>query len=243
MYLKNIILKVGNAELPVIIHEPSPDNLATAVIICHGFRGSIDGGGRAVVLAKKMAEFGFTAIRFAFTPLKSLSHQVDELKVVVDYCRRNICDKIVLLGRSMGGSCSLAFSVQDKQVAGLCLWATPHNLDETFRLSLGEKYSQLKAGRTIEIIDEYGKLELNPSFLEDFKYYDLLTYINKIKIPVLIIHGDHDRVVPLHQAKEMWNFANEPKQLAIIKGGDHHLANQADLVTSIVLEWLKHHFY
>ncbi|MPM65387.1 hypothetical protein SDC9_112283 [bioreactor metagenome] len=240
--LQKFFISGEKSKLLVALHEPPNENLNAALIICHGFRGSMDGGGRAVKLAERAAALGFTVIRFAFTPVQSLSSQIEELSAVVDYCRCNVCSKVILLGRSMGGSCSLAFAALDERIAGLCLWATPSNLFETFQMSLGDNYKLLIEGKTVELNDEYGNLVMKPNFIEDFKSYDLLDCIKNIKSPVLIIHGSQDEVVSLQQARQMWHYANNPKQLVIIEGGDHQLSKHADFAADNVLEWLKHHF-
>ncbi|MGI6093563.1 MAG: alpha/beta hydrolase [Veillonellaceae bacterium] len=240
--MQTFFISSGISKLPVALHEPIGKNLGTALIICHGFRGSMDGGGRAVKLANRAAAFGYTVIRFAFTPVKELSTQIRELSAIVDYCRRNILSKIILLGRSMGGSCSLVFAAHDERIAGLCLWATPCNLYETFQLSLGANFQLLVEGKTVKLTDQYGNLVIRPSFIEDFKFYDLLACVRNIKSPVLIIHGSQDEVVPIEQAKQMWNYAKNPKKLVVIEGGDHQFSGQADLAADNVIEWLKHNF-
>lgn len=40
-------------------------------------------------------------------------------------------------------------------------------------------------------------------------------------IPLLILHGDQDRVVPVHHARRLFEAALEPKQLWIIPGAGH----------------------
>jgi fermentation-respiration switch protein FrsA (DUF1100 family) len=41
-------------------------------------------------------------------------------------------------------------------------------------------------------------------------------------VPLLILHGDSDEVVPLEQAKRLYAAANEPKQLYVIPGANHN---------------------
>ncbi len=45
-------------------------------------------------------------------------------------------------------------------------------------------------------------------------------------IPLLIIHGDQDSIVPLHHGQRLFELAREPKQLWIIPGGGHIQAFQ-----------------
>jgi dipeptidyl aminopeptidase/acylaminoacyl peptidase len=45
--------------------------------------------------------------------------------------------------------------------------------------------------------------------------------------PLLIFHGNEDRVVPVSQAMELYEIAFEPKKLIILEGGDHPMNNPA----------------
>jgi len=50
-----------------------------------------------------------------------------------------------------------------------------------------------------------------------------LQLIRKISIPTLIMHGEHDQIVPLAEAKNLYNnVAAEDKRLLIIPGVDHN---------------------
>ena len=46
-------------------------------------------------------------------------------------------------------------------------------------------------------------------------------YIAQVKVPLLIQHGDADRVVPVVQGRALFEMANEPKQLVIVPGEGH----------------------
>jgi len=51
------------------------------------------------------------------------------------------------------------------------------------------------------------------------------------KRPVLVLHGDHDRVVPIKQGWALFETMSEPKQFVAIPGGDHNDATPADPAT------------
>jgi len=226
-----------------VVHEPA-QGYEYAVIMCHGFRGSKDGGGRAVEVAQRAAEAGFAVLRFDFTPQQILSRQVEEVKAVVKYCRANIASRIILFGRSMGGSACLAYAAQNKNVEGLCLWSTPIDLEETFRLSLGQEiYDALASGKEVSIFDEFGTLELGPEFLVDFSRFNFKTLAKEFSGgPVLIVHGTEDEVVPLRQAQTLYSLLNVPKRLEIIDGGDHRFVRCYDRAAAAVLGWLTEQF-
>ena len=50
------------------------------------------------------------------------------------------------------------------------------------------------------------------------------------KIPVFLIHGKKDDVVPLKLSKKIFSiFPKAKKKIQIIKGGDHSLSRKGDL--------------
>ena len=45
--------------------------------------------------------------------------------------------------------------------------------------------------------------------------------LNRVKVPILIAHGDPDRTIPTSEARLLYAAANEPKKLLIIPGAGH----------------------
>ncbi|MBI3610911.1 MAG: alpha/beta hydrolase [Nitrospirae bacterium] len=52
--------------------------------------------------------------------------------------------------------------------------------------------------------------------------YDSLSKIGRIHVPILILHGDRDEVVPFEQGKKMFAAANPPKEFYVIPGASHN---------------------
>ncbi len=46
-------------------------------------------------------------------------------------------------------------------------------------------------------------------------------FIAKVKVPLLVIHGDQDGIVPLSEGDALFAAANEPKEMVVIPGGNH----------------------
>jgi len=59
--------------------------------------------------------------------------------------------------------------------------------------------------------------------------------------PVLIVHGSEDHIIPLECACDLYNAADEPKELSIIQGADHVYTSlkHSDEVISITANWFK----
>lgn len=52
--------------------------------------------------------------------------------------------------------------------------------------------------------------------------YDSLSKIREIRVPLLILHGDRDDVVPYEQGRRLFDAANEPKTFYRIRGARHN---------------------
>ena len=46
-------------------------------------------------------------------------------------------------------------------------------------------------------------------------------WIGRVHMPVLIVHGDRDNVVPISESEHLFALANGPKQFVRMPGGDH----------------------
>lgn len=241
--MEEFTIDVDGMSLATVYHPPADSIRHAALVMCHGFRGSKDGGGRAVELAEKVANLGIGVYRFDFSGPTILSRQVLELAAVVRYIRQREHQPLVLLGRSMGGSTAAIFTATDPAVAGLALWSTPWDLTETFRLALGDGYDRLLAGEDLVLDDEYGYVHLTPEFVADLARFNVLTAIeNCAPRPLLIVHGSADAIVPLRQAQAVYHRYRGPKKFIPIVGGDHQFFQGGAAAQHAVLAWLEENF-
>jgi fermentation-respiration switch protein FrsA (DUF1100 family) len=51
---------------------------------------------------------------------------------------------------------------------------------------------------------------------------DSVSQIANYHGPLLEIHGDADTIVPFSLAQRLFDAANEPKRLVVVRGGDHN---------------------
>ncbi len=52
--------------------------------------------------------------------------------------------------------------------------------------------------------------------------YDNLAKVRRLRMPLLVLHGDRDEVVPLAQARRLFTAAPEPKRFFAIPGAGHN---------------------
>ena len=61
--------------------------------------------------------------------------------------------------------------------------------------------------------------------------------IRHVHVPVLMIHGEEDDVIPISSAKRLFELAKEPKTFMSVRGGGHLVLELAD-VFPCVCEWI-----
>lgn len=107
--------------------------------------------------------------------------------------------RLILFGRSLGAAVAAELAVSSP-AAGLIL-ETPFP--------------------SIEAMAKAHYLGLPAHWLLEARY-DLLEKLKRIAIPILVIHGDRDTIVPMALGREVFEMAREPKALYIVRGADHN---------------------
>jgi putative redox protein len=231
--------------LAALCLHSGPDSRGWAVV-CHGFTGSKEGGGRAKAMAERLArETGFSFILFDFAGNGesqgrfedlTLSRQIEDLSAVVDWCVQQSPGPVVTMGRSFGGSTVLAHGAADPRVQAVCTWAAPIHLVDLF----SEVIIAEPAEDKVQLADADGTVDLRKDFLRDLESYDLLKAAAVLAPrPLLIIHGENDDVVPVSDARRLYSAASDPRELHIIPGGDHQFTTTSEQVWKIVGRWLN----
>jgi hypothetical protein len=105
---------------------------------------------------------------------------------------------IIAYGESLGSGIAVRIAIE-RQVAGLILDA-PY----TSIVDVAARAYPFLPVRTV-LIDRY----------------ETTKYIANLKVPLLILHGERDGVVPVDMGRELARLANEPKRLVLFPNGGH----------------------
>ena len=119
-------------------------------------------------------------------------------------------DKIILYGESLGTGVSSEVA-QNKNFAGIIL-------ESPFT-------SMVDAGKFYYF---YLPVSL---LLKD--RYETINKLKNIKIPILVMHGKKDKIVPFHMGKKVFKEANEPKFSYFPKEDDHMMDYNKDLIRAL----------
>jgi fermentation-respiration switch protein FrsA (DUF1100 family) len=70
--------------------------------------------------------------------------------------------------------------------------------------------------------------------------YETTKHIAKVRVPLLIIHGEHDSVIPVAMGRDLARLANEPKRLVTFPHGEHgDLYHDGNDAIGTVRAWMR----
>lgn len=126
--------------------------------------------------------------------------------------------KIVIHGQSMGAACALMMSGEElpSQVSAIisdCAYTDAYSM---FAKQMKDWFGL----PSFPLLDSMNLvLQLRGGY--DLKDASALEAVKKTKLPVLIIHGEEDDMVPVDMAYELYEAADGKKELLIVPGAGH----------------------
>jgi uncharacterized protein len=198
--------KAGNKLHGWFFQSSRPD--APVVLFCHGNAGNI---GHRLLFVHYLMNAGASVFLFDYRSfgrsegIKSLSGLVEDCQSAFDYLtgeRKIPACRIVIYGESIGGgpACMLAST---RQSAGLIL-------DSTFTTLMRIARKKISA---------FG---IYPDFLQPIPAFDNTAVLAGKHVPVLIIHGKKDEIMPFSEAESNFAAASQPKALLALPNSEHN---------------------
>ena len=86
-------------------------------------------------------------------------------------------------------------------------------------------------------------IDLNFQFYENCKAFNAYAQAKQISTPCLIVHGQQDELVPIHQIEQLNKNLAGRKKLLLLKKANHHFGRPEDFRTmSLALtKWIVDH--
>lgn len=196
MFFTTIVSEAGDT---IAIEYRKKDTAACTILLSHGNAEDI---GDISFITGAFQRAGYNCISYDYPGYGITPGEPTEegcyrtIEAVYDYLtkvEKISPQKIILLGRSMGGgpSCYLA---EKRPIGGLIL-------ESSFTSA-----QRVILGRKILPID----------------YFDNLARIKKVTSPLLVIHGTDDEVVPFAHGKALYEAANKPRFSLYLEGAKHN---------------------
>ncbi len=213
------------------------------VVLGHGVTGNKDRP-FVVALANGLAAAGIAVLRFSFSGNgdsegrfidSTISKEVEDLGSVLDALSDySVC----YVGHSMGGAVGVLRASQDKRIDMLVSLA-------------GMVYTKIFAQSEFgDVTPDEGFMwdkpdcPLSSAFMNDMRQIDsVMDRASQITVPWLLVHGTEDDVVPIGESREIFENANEPKELIELEGADHVFSDEStSVMVTKVLNWVQIQF-
>lgn len=244
MLIKPIIFENQGEHLVGILHVPDKlesGGKAPGVVMLHGFTGNkIENHRLFVLTARDLCDLGFVVLRFDFRGSGDSDGDFEDMTVPGEISDAEEAltflmgqrwvnrEAVGILGLSMGGRVAAILASRDRRVKFVILYSAALSPLVPRFLSGIEGYNPLKvtkekpnSGTTIEVKDGW---YLKKPFFETLDEIVPLNVMDRIKVPILIAHGEKDQVVPLEDSLkgfEVVRNLNQKNELYVVEGGNH----------------------
>jgi len=232
----------------------TPDGPTTRLaVLCHGFLSSKNSMTNRT-LTRLLNERGLATFRFDFFgqgasdgPFEEITTTlaVHQAQAALDLVTARGYDRIGLVGSSFGGLVAILTAAQRRDLACLALKCPVVDFAEELRLTFeAEELGRWQATGTIpNIMGGQDRVSLRYDFYEDCLRQIAYGPAERIIVPTLIVQGEEDECVPLHQSRRLLNALGGPKRLDLLPGADHQFTRGEDFrqMTTSISDWLFTH--
>lgn len=258
--IRPVTFRNMNQQIIGILHTPDnigPGEKAPGILMLHGFTGNKTEAHRLFVhVARSLSEHGFVVLRFDFRGSgdsdgefedMTLPGEVSDAERALTFLlrQRNVDgSKVGVIGLSMGGRVAAILASKDRRVKFAVLYSPALGplRDRSLSLMSREKIERLSSGEAVEFFAEGWYIK--KAFFETVDYIVPLDIMDSIKVPVLIVQGDRDPLIPVEEAiraYEKTRGVNEKNELYIVRGGDHTFSKKEHTLEVIkkTLDWIR----
>jgi fermentation-respiration switch protein FrsA (DUF1100 family) len=196
--MSTILLKTKDGLSIYGWYQPATENKPT-LLVFHGNAGNI---GMRVPLASYFIQKGYGVFLLEYRGYggnpgyPTEKGLLDDGQTALDFLHTKGAS-VVLYGESLGTGIAIQLATQNKVCA--VILQSPYT---SFRALMRIHYPWL--------------------FISPWDNYDSLSYIQKVKAPILILHGTSDFIVPYNQGVTLFKTAQSPKSLITLEGYGHN---------------------
>lgn len=222
-------------------------------VLCHGFLSSKTSSTNNA-LTRMLTGHDIATFRFDFFGHAESEGPFDQITVTVavdqaiaaiDLMRQKGFRRIGLMGSSFGGLVSILTASRRTDLACLALKCPVVDFAEELRLEFGEDgMAKWKGTDTIpDILGGPDRVKLQYAFYEDCLRQIAYDPARSITAPTVIVQGDQDEHVPLHQSRQLYEALQVKKHLEMLPGADHQFTKGDDFkrMTNVIADWLIEH--
>ena len=189
---------------------PQPRADAPALLYLHGARYDVRGSAARM---RRLHALGFAVLGIDYrgfgrsqgSELPSEEMAYEDARAAWDWLGHQAPhSRRFVFGHSLGGAIAVDLAAHASDVAGLMVEGSFTSIPD-----LVGHYA-------------WGWLPVGPLISQRF---DAAARMERVRAPVLVVHGSDDRLVPPEVGRALYERAPEPKRFVLVEGGSHHNTN------------------
>jgi uncharacterized protein len=185
---------------------PSANPQAPVMLYLHGARWNLSGSAGRIA---RWRDLGFSVLAIDYRgfgqstdvpPSEQLSYE--DAQAAYAYLGKLAPGKRrFIVGHSLGGAIAVDLAVRNPDAAGLVIEATFTSVREMIATQ---------------------RWWYTPVTFLLTQEFDSRAKIGLLKMPVMVVHGTEDRIVPYEMGEALYELAPQPKRFIRVEGGSHH---------------------
>jgi uncharacterized protein len=188
---------------------PQERSEAPLLLYLHGARWDVRSSAHRM---RRMHELGFAVLGIDYRgfgqstpglPSEDLAHE-DALAAWQWLAQQQPQAPRFVFGHSLGGAIAVRLASEVDDATGVIV--------EGSFTSIADVFSTMK----------WGWLPLGPLITQRF---DAASRLEKIKVPLLVVHGSNDNLIKPDLGRALYEKAKQPKRFVLVEGGTHHNTN------------------
>ncbi|MBI2013740.1 MAG: alpha/beta hydrolase [Candidatus Colwellbacteria bacterium] len=251
MIQEKVKIPSGKNRLAAVVERDEKVKSEKLAILLPGYLDTKDYT-HLVKLAGELVKQGYTTVRFDPTGTWESEGNISEytttqyladIKAVVEFMlNRGSYKKIIIGGHSRGARLAVMYAARDTKISAVI------SIMPSLQSVMDEKLKEAeKSGFTIHNRDIPGDsgtktFKVPYSHILDNYKYRVDEDVKRVKVPVLFLAGELDKICPPEDVKKVYNNANEPKEYIVIKNIGHdfrHNFSEIDAVNGVIIDFIK----
>ncbi len=235
-------------KLAGVLHNSHNSN--NLVIVCHGRLCTKDDF-FSPSLCEDLAKNGFNAYRFDFSGNgesegsfedSTMTDDIEDIKAVVDFFKNKNYEIFCLIGHSQGAAEVLLNQAKYNDAGYVVdIAGTIDQKHQTLNKFTEEQIDEINKQGFTKILYKGKETKVTKKYFYDrVEYGDITKKVEKITVPVLIIHGTKDEDTPINHSKSLICSLNKKSELIVIQGAGHFFKGKYEKeLKKEIISWLK----
>jgi len=196
----------------------------------------------------RLTDAGFHVLRFDFSGNgqsqgvfieTSYTKYITEMESAANFLKTCGVKWLGFAGHSMGAAVSVLAGARFSWTQAVCAIAGRLTGMDTSRIFSPEQLRLFQKIGRLEFVSRGRQLVLDSRFLNDMLSHDLRAVVVSLSIPLLIVHGTQDEIVPSDQALKAQSINPDNTELVMIPGADHFFSQpeHRDFAARKIADW------